>query len=115
MERYNKYNIRETDHFFPENFPKMEAELQELVKLVAAHPGAFTELIIISYLRYHSIKREWSDANPWLSTTISDNSCCTDHLASLFTSARGNVNFTRDYEEYIRSLIANPVLAKTEG
>jgi hypothetical protein len=113
INKYNKYNIRDNDRFYADQFPKATLELQILANTVAAHPGAFTEMIVISYLKYHSLKKEWSEANPWLSDKMSDGSCTTDHLESLFTSSKGNPQFTKEYEEYILSVLASaPVAVK---
>lgn len=106
MNRYNKYNIKDTDRFNPDYFQKAEDELTVLLASIAGDPGPFTELIIISYLKYRSLKREWIDANPRLSGIMTEGTCCTDHLESLFTSSKGNLSFTREYEDHIRKQIA---------
>lgn len=106
MNRYNKYNIKDTDRFIPDYFPKAEDELRTLMEAATGFPGPFAELIIISYLKYHSLKSEWVDANPRLSSIMTDNICCTDHMESLFISSKGNLSFTRDYEAHIREQIA---------
>lgn len=106
INRYNKYNIKDTDRFIPDYFGKAEDELKALMTAIAGNPGPFTELIVISYLKYQSLKSEWVDANPRLSGIMTGNSCCTDHMESLFISSKGNLSFTREYEEHIRGQIA---------
>ena len=113
INKYNKYNIRDNDRFYADQFPKVNLELQILANEVAGHPGPFTDQIVIAFLKYHSLKMEWSDANPWLSGKMTDNAFTTDHLESLFTSSKGNPQFTKEYEEYIRTVMASaPVAVK---
>lgn len=106
MNRYKKYNIKETDRFIPGYFMKAEEELNTLMAAISGYPGPFTELIILTYLKFHSLKEEWVNANPGLSALMTENTCPTNHLESLFTSSKDNIVFTREYEDYIRKQIA---------
>ena len=106
MNRYNKYSIKETDRFDPGYFLKVEDEVNDLMTLISGNPGPFAELIILSYLKFRSLKTEWVDANPVLSGIMTDGCSTTSHMESLFESSRANPRFTREFEDYIRMRIA---------
>lgn len=107
MVLYNKYNIKDSDRFVPGYFIKAEDELKTLLAAIAGHHGPFTELIVLSYLKFRSLKTEWIDANPWLSAFMTANTCSTGHMESLFVSSKDNTEFSREYEDHIRKLIAS--------
>lgn len=114
MNRYSKYNIKDTDRFIPGYFMKAEEELSTLLAAITGSPGPFGELIILSYLKYRTLKEEWIDANPRLSALMTENTCSTEHIESLFASCKDNISFTRDYEEYIRKQVSAQQAAPPE-
>ena len=86
-------NIGEIEVFSPENYPEVIAELKEMLKIINNIPLYFKREIIISYLRDHSIKTDWRDANPEMAALMVSGSLKTSNLEALFASCRWNKKF----------------------
>lgn len=93
------------DIFSAEKTPEMVKELSVLKKETAHTPIYFKAEIIISYLKSHSLKSDWIEANPKLAKLMISNSFVTTHLESLFAYCRNNQLFQRSYETYLRTKI----------
>lgn len=90
------------DIFSAGNSPEMIKELHTLKEKTAHTPMYFKAEIIISYLKNHSVKTNWIEANPLLVKLMVSNSCATSHIESLFVFCRNNQSYLCDYETYIR-------------
>jgi hypothetical protein len=108
MNRYNKYNIKEKDRFDANDFPKVQVELDDILKATEGVPAINKEEIIISYLKDHSFKQEWVDSQPELTRLLSHGHFVTSHIESLFESGRTNKYFVQGFEDYIRETLAQP-------
>lgn len=108
MNRYNKYNIKEKDRFDANYFPKVQVELDDMLKATESIPAINKEDIIISYLKDRSFKQEWVDSQPELTRLLSHGYFVTSHIESLFESGRANKHFIQGFEDYIRETLAQP-------
>ena len=106
MFQYRKYNIRNTDQFRPDEFPKVLNELTEINNGTAGLPGLHKGDIIISFLKDRALKNDLLNTNPALAGLITSRHFETTHLESLFESCSVNHEFTRDLEEFIRKNIS---------
>ena len=106
MFQYSKYNIKEKDSFHPDDYPKVLSELADINRGIAGLPELHKGDIIISFLKDHSLKNIWLNANPALTELFSTRHFVTTHLESLFESCRINNRFTEEFEEYIRKNVA---------
>jgi hypothetical protein len=102
MFHYRQYNIKNTDRFHPDDFPKVESELSDINTGIAGLPGMHKEDIILSYLKDHSLKNAWVSANPALTELFTSGRLVTTNLKSLFESCRINDRFSEELEEHIR-------------
>ena len=102
MYQYSKYNIKATDNFNPDDFPKVVDELIAINNKIAGQPGLYKEEIIISFLKNHSFQESWISANPGLTAQFSSGEFVITHLESLFESSKSNQQFAGEYEAYIR-------------
>jgi hypothetical protein len=68
--------------------------------------GMYKGEIIISFLKDHSVKNDWVNANPVFAGLITSRHFDTVHLESLFESCRINSEFTTKLEEFIRKNIS---------
>jgi len=102
MFQYRQYNIRTTDRFYPDDYPKVVSELSDINDGIAGLPGLHKEDIIISYLKDQSFKNTWLSANPALAELFTSGRLVTTNLKSLFESSRINDQFSEAFEEYIR-------------
>jgi hypothetical protein len=107
---YNKYNIKETEKFEADHFPKMQFELEELASSINDLSPLNRENIVISFTKGHSLKKDWADSNPELTKNLSDGQYTTTHLESLFESGKQNKQFTAGFEEYIRNNLGGNVM-----
>jgi hypothetical protein len=93
--------IKDNEKFSPENYPKAFYELSDLNQGIAHIAIYFKVEIIISYLKNHSLKTDWLEANPALSRMITSGFFQTSNLELLFESCRNNKAFLKDFEDCI--------------
>ena len=91
------------DIFYENESPEMMKELSTLGKLAAHTPVYFKAEIIISFLKNHSLKNKWIEANPVLAELMISGSSITTHIESLFEFARNKKDFSLAYESYIKA------------
>jgi len=106
MFQYRRYNIRNTDQFRPDDYPKVLDELMNINNGIAGLPGSDKGDIIISYLKDHSIKGEFLNSHPGLAGLMTSRHFETTHLESLFDSCSVNSEFTEELEKFIRKNIS---------
>lgn len=102
---YSKYNISDTLRFSILDFPKVELELLIMKNAITAVPNDFKDLMIISFIKDHSLKTEWVAANPDLAKLLNSNSFSTTQSHSLFESSKRNTVFSTAFEAHIRDKI----------
>jgi hypothetical protein len=107
MFQYRQYNIKNTDRFHADDYPKVVNELEDINNGIAGLPGIHKEDIIISYLKDHSIENAWLSANPSLAELCTSGRLVTTNLRSLFESCRINDQFSEAFEQYIRKNISS--------
>jgi hypothetical protein len=93
--------LKNEEIFYENESPEMMKELSALGKLTAHTPVDFKPEIIISFLKNHSLKNKWIEANPVLAQLMISSSFATKHIESLFDSSRGKKDFLLAYESYI--------------
>jgi hypothetical protein len=97
----NSTIIKDNEKFNPANYPKAFYELSVLSQGLEHISIYFKVEIIISYLKDHSLKTDWVEANPALSRMVTSGFFKTSHLESLFESCRNNKAFLKDFEDHI--------------
>jgi hypothetical protein len=97
----NSIIIKDYEKFSPANHPIAFHELSVLSQGIAHIAIYFKVEIIISYLKDHSLKTNWVEANPALARMITSGFFKTSHLESLFESCRNNKDFLNDFEGHI--------------
>ena len=102
MFQYRKYNIKISDKFNPDDYPKVVNELEEINNGITGLPALHKEDIILSYLKDHSSKNAWQSANPALTELFTSGRFVTTNLESLLECCQLNHQFSKEYEEYIR-------------
>jgi hypothetical protein len=99
--------IKDYEKFSPANYPKAFHELSILIQGISQIAIYFKVEIIISYLKNHTLKTDWVEANPALTRMITSGFFKTPQLESLFESCRNNKAFLTDFEGHIsRELLA---------
>jgi len=113
MTRYNKYNIKETDSFVATDFPKMQEEVDDIIKSLKETASSNKGEIILSYLKDHSLRKKWAEDNIELTSILVDTRLSTSHIEGLFDSCRQNKPFLKNYEDYILHAVNKQVLSFT--
>ena len=97
----NTTPIKDYEKFSPANYPQAFHELSVLNQGISNVAMYYNVEIIVSFLKNHSLKTAWIEANPALARMITSGFFKTSHLESLFESCRNNKEFLKDFEEYI--------------
>lgn len=95
-------SIGDLEVFNPENYPDVITELKAMLTVIDRIPLYYKREIIISYLKDHSIKTNWMEANPELATLMVSGSLKTSSIEALFESCRWNKSFRSNFETYIK-------------
>src|SRR5690242_4168486 len=99
--QYSKYKIKETDTFNAYDFPKVQGEIDDMIKASRKMNCGSKGEIILSYVKDHALKKEWMDNSPELTTLLTNNQFSTFHIEALFESCRQNKSFLKSFEEYL--------------
>ncbi|MGN6493150.1 MAG: hypothetical protein ACTHLE_14215 [Agriterribacter sp.] len=105
MKHYEKYLILPTDLFDPANFSFVAEELRIINEKTESVSSVFKSDIIISFLKYHSLKRHWIDQNPQLTKMMTSGILLAVGTEALFASCINNPVFRQDLENYVNELI----------
>ena len=101
MQVYHKYLIKQGDTFNEENYPKVAQQLTVLKDAITPLPAEHRAEIIISYLKWHSIKTEFAEANPRLTEVMVSNTYATDHIEGLFGACKEHKVFQQGFEAHL--------------
>ena len=109
MLSYQKFSIKDTDHFMPSEYPQLEASIQQVVDQLAAEPVIKIEMIL-SFVKDHCINSKQVSEYPGLASLISTGSLTLQVMETLFEACKKNPVFKTELEQYIRSrfAITNP-------
>jgi hypothetical protein len=100
---YQKFLIKETDHFDPSNFPQLKACLEKIVVQLNREPAGPKAEMLLSFVKNHSINSQQVVAHQALAALISTKSLPLGVMEDLFESSRSNLSFQQDMETHIRS------------
>jgi hypothetical protein len=97
----NDVTIGNDERFSDLRFPAAAKEVEDLLYALVKTRDLYRTEIVISFLRYHSVKSEWLKGNGKVVETLRSSSTAIVNLESLFSSSRNNPLFTADLEAYI--------------
>jgi hypothetical protein len=103
---YQKFLIKETDRFDPNNFPQLETSLEKIVGDLNREPAGPKADMLLSFVKDHCINSQYVIDHPKLATLISTKSLPLGNIEELFESSRNNPSFKKDLENHIRSYFA---------
>lgn len=104
---FNEYAINGEQRFREDLFPAIEKEVTDLYVALLNIREIYKIEIVISFLRYHSLKIEWLRGNKEVAKMLTSGSLAISNLESLFISCRNNAQFTDDLESYIKLKFLN--------
>lgn len=98
---YNKYVVKETDDFNLSLFPEISSDIAIIRKEMHKHSHCLDAGILISFVKYHSMRTQWVNTNPGIAKMISSKTLPVENMESLFSSTTNNLLFQKHLEEYI--------------
>ncbi|WP_276503262.1 hypothetical protein [Terrimonas pollutisoli] len=106
MKQYEKYLIGNLDIFESGNYPAVNTEIINVNQKTAGSPLFYKEEIIISFLKNHSLRNDWIDANPQLTKLVTSGQIFTGNIESLFEACRDNKTFSDELENHLTERFA---------
>lgn len=98
---YSKYLIKETDRFDPLYFPKVEGDLDGILRARHGGHGFSDPAQLLAYTGDPANRAGWLSNHPGLAEGIRSGALPTTNLAALFDSCRANPVFRRQLEDYV--------------
>ena len=84
------------------HFPAAAKEVEDIHYALAKTRNLYKTEIVISFLRFHSVKSEWLKGNSDVVEILRSSSPAIANLESLFSLSKNNLQFTSDLEDYIK-------------
>jgi hypothetical protein len=100
MLKYRKYLVKDNDQFDPESFSFIIEDMKLIREQTDHVLPTFKTEIILSFLKNHSLEKEWSDTNPELTRLITSGSLPTGNIESLFDSCLTKPVFRQQMEAF---------------
>lgn len=100
MLQYQKYLIKDNDQFDPEFFSFVMEDMKLIREQTDHVLPAFKTEIILSFLKNHSLDKEWLNANPELAKLINSGTLPTSNIESLFDSCLNRPVFRQQMEAF---------------
>jgi hypothetical protein len=101
MFTYKKYTIKDSDSFIAAHYAGMEENLAQMSLMLAKLPSNHRKEMVLSFLKNHSMKTAWVEANPGLAEMITSKELPLGDLEALFESSRNNPSFRHDLEMHV--------------
>lgn len=99
---YSEDDIKDASGFEERLYPAIVREVTALHQTVFEIKGVHKIEIIISFLKFHSIKMEWLAGNKEVTGLMTSGLLATTHLESLFNACKNNSQFSNSLEAYIK-------------
>ena len=107
MYKYQKFLVKDSDHFEASQFPRLESSLQQVIAALVLEPFASKAEMLICFVRDHAILTQWTKDQPKLTALIVSKTLPLGDLEDLFESSRNNAPFRNGLETYIRNCFEN--------
>lgn len=92
--------ITEADDFLPSNFPQIVKELDDIKELVKPLRHVDNEIIILSYLKDHSVRADLAESHPRIIEVLTAKNVC-HSLENLFRACKNNSRFQLSLENFV--------------
>jgi hypothetical protein len=99
---YNKYLIKDSDHFEPMDFPQLMDDLDTIQAAIAETPETSRSEMLLTFLKEHSLGKDLIASNPRLASMITSGTLPLSGLQALFDSCRKHTSFGNQLENHIR-------------
>jgi hypothetical protein len=107
---FQRFLIRDTDQFVPTEYPQLKESLQQVNAQLANWSSDPKTEMLISFVKFHSIRSQQVKDHPELATLISSQSLPLHAMEELFESAKKNSLFSKQLEDYIRRYFVDRIL-----
>jgi hypothetical protein len=99
---HRKYHIKDGEQFNADNYPMVTSQLIALREELAEIPAENKVSIVLSYLKNHSIRKDWINSNPKLTDKMISGSLAVSQIEAVFDSCKGNMIFLNEFENFIK-------------
>ena len=89
------------DKFNPSDYPELITDLRQIKAIIERIDKEYSQEIIISFCKEHSIKSIWGNANPELTKLVVSKKIPIGLIEQLFRLNRNNQIFIEDLEKYL--------------
>jgi hypothetical protein len=107
---FQKFFVGDGDQFVPSEFPPLKENLQQVNAQLANWPSVTKTEMIISFVKFHSIRSQEVKDHPELAALISSRSLPLQLIEDLFASCKKNPLFSKQLEDYIRGCFVDKTL-----
>src|SRR5688572_16074745 len=97
---YDRSVIQSHTAFNPQDFPEVCEELSSIKETMLQEPVYFNVEILISFLKDHSLRTDWIEANPSFAKLITSGGLKISLLEGLFASGKKGSNFLTTLEDH---------------
>jgi hypothetical protein len=102
MKKYIHYHISDQQKFDSVDFLSIDEEIQTINEMTKSISPILKSEILISFLKDHSISKDWIKRNQELAEMASSGDLFSGNIESLFDSAKSNTGFTIELEKYLK-------------
>jgi len=95
--------IQATDQFSSTDYPLVVKEITQVKELLSRVDNKNKSAMVISFLRFHSLKEEWLVEHPAIVKVLTSKSTSLSNLESLFDLGKDNKSFLIGLEKFIES------------
>lgn len=103
MQPDKRFSIKENEEFDPSSFSFADDDVQTIKEQTASVSRILRAEIIVSFMKYHSLKTEWLTVNPELTSLVSTGRLRTENFEALFEACRNQATFSNKLETYLKN------------
>jgi hypothetical protein len=92
------------EQFDPSSYASICEELDLIKEKTSSLPPLYKTVMLISFLKDHSLQNDWIAGNPELTERIVSGALFTGSIESLFEASKTNCVFTISLEAYLSAM-----------
>lgn len=105
MNTYQRVLVKDTDRFAVQNFPGLNASLQQISEQTKHEPLSQVTDMLLSFVTGHWLDSKLANAFPQLTAQLISHSLPIGQLENLFEAGKNNPSFKKDLETYVRQTL----------
>lgn len=98
---YKKYVVDDDDPFRAPLFPEIGEDISSIRNTMYRNGHRLDPAVLVSFVKHHSMRTDWTLANPEIAGMISGQQLPVGNMEALFACTVHNPDFQKHLEEYI--------------